>query len=121
MIGGPQGSGINVAAELFARHAARSGLRVFSNVEYHSNIMGEHSYYRVRLSNRDRHSVRDSVNVLVALDVETLCGDPGQGFTGWSGHQHELVHGGVAIYDSANKLTASDPARDDIILIGVPY
>src|SRR5205823_9917428 len=76
MIGGPQGGGINVSAEVFARAAARAGQHVFANIEYHSNIMGEHSYYKVRLSREDRHSLLDSVHVLVALDEESLLGEP---------------------------------------------
>src|SRR5437867_11336142 len=74
MIGGPQGGGINVSAEVFARAAARAGQHVFANIEYHSNIMGEHSYYKVRLSSDDRHSLLDGVHVLVALDEQSLLG-----------------------------------------------
>ncbi|MBI3286521.1 MAG: 2-oxoacid:acceptor oxidoreductase subunit alpha [Chloroflexi bacterium] len=39
MIGGPQGSGINVAAETLAKSFSRGGYFVFANIEYHSNIM----------------------------------------------------------------------------------
>src|SRR5438093_110032 len=49
MIGGPQGSGINASAEVFAKACSRAGLHVHANIEYHSNIMGKHSYYRVRV------------------------------------------------------------------------
>jgi 2-oxoglutarate ferredoxin oxidoreductase subunit alpha len=48
MIGGPQGGGINASAEMLAKAFSRAGLRVFANIEYHSNIKGKHSYYRVR-------------------------------------------------------------------------
>ena len=85
LIGGPQGSGINVSAEAFARAMVRGGLRIFSNIEYHSNIMGEHSYYRVRISEEDRHSILDRVNLVVALDEETLVGEPHVKFTGSRG------------------------------------
>jgi 2-oxoglutarate ferredoxin oxidoreductase subunit alpha len=44
MIGGPQGSGINASAEVFAKACSRAGLRVYANIEYHSNIMGKHSF-----------------------------------------------------------------------------
>ena len=33
MIGGPQGSGINASAEVFAKACSRAGLRVFANIE----------------------------------------------------------------------------------------
>jgi 2-oxoglutarate ferredoxin oxidoreductase subunit alpha len=40
LIGGPQGSGINLSAETFAKACTRAGFRVFASIEYHSNIMG---------------------------------------------------------------------------------
>src|SRR5207237_8291093 len=74
MIGGPQGSGINASAEVFAKACSRAGLRVFANIEYHSNIMGKHSFYRVRVDEDPIHSYRDKADSLVALDHETLAG-----------------------------------------------
>lgn len=125
LFGGPQGSGINVSAELFARAIVRGGLRVFSNIEYHSNIMGEHSYYRVRISEEDRHSILDRVNVVVALDEETLLGEPHRTFTGHQGHLVELVPGGAAIFDASIRLEPAEilarTGRDDILLYPVPY
>ncbi len=121
LIGGPQGSGINVSAESFARAMVRGGYRVFANIEYHSNIMGEHSYYRVRISDEDRHSILDRVNLIVALDDETLTGEPHVKFTGHRGHLHELVPGGAAVYDATIKLDRSKIQRDDILLVPVPY
>ena len=121
LIGGPQGSGINVSAESLAKAIVRGGLRVFSNIEYHSNIMGEHSYYRVRISAEDRHSILDRVNLVVALDEETLVGEPHAEFTGHHGHLGELVPGGAAVYDAAIKLEPATVGRDDIHLFPVPY
>src|SRR5260370_13211564 len=72
MIGGPQGSGINASAEVFAKACSRAGLRVFANIEYHSNIMGKHSFYRVRVDEDPIHSYRDKPDILVALDHATL-------------------------------------------------
>jgi 2-oxoglutarate ferredoxin oxidoreductase subunit alpha len=121
LIGGPQGGGINVSAETFARAATRAGRRVFANIEYHSNIMGEHSYYRVRLSAVDRHSLLDQVNVVVALDEETLVGRRHADFTTHPGHLGELVPGGVAVYDAGIRFDPSRAGRDDIKLIEVPF
>jgi len=120
LIGGPQGGGINVAAETFARAANRAGRHVFANIEYHSNIEGEHSYYRVRLSSEERHSILDQVNVVVALDLETLKGKAHSDFSTHPGHLTELVPGGVAVYDSNSKFNPADAGRDDIVLVGVP-
>src|SRR2546427_1506019 len=75
MIGGPQGSGINSVAENFAKGCMRGGLHFFANIEYHSNIKGEHSYYRLRIDEKEPRSHVDWVDLLVALDKETLFGD----------------------------------------------
>ncbi|MBI3967036.1 MAG: 2-oxoacid:acceptor oxidoreductase subunit alpha [Chloroflexi bacterium] len=123
MIGGPQGSGINVAAETFAKACITAGLRVFTNIEYHSNIMGEHSYYRVRAGTRDRKVLSDRVHVLVSLDEETLTGDPHNEFKQHTGHLSEVVPGGAIVYDAALKrdpAKAAD-ARTDIRYYAVPY
>ena len=96
LIGGAQGGGVDTSGGVFARFAVRSGARVFTNIEYHSNIMGEHSYYRVRMSPQDRRSVLDRVNVLVALDLESLTGDPHLEFPyeqSFSGHVSEVLPG----------------------------
>src|SRR5882762_9766154 len=66
MIGGPQGSGINSVAENFAKACIRGGLHVFANIEYHSNIKGEHSYYRLRVDSKELRSHVDWVDLLVA-------------------------------------------------------
>src|SRR3989442_3604398 len=74
MIGGPQGSCINSVAENFAKACIRGGLHVFANIEYHSNIKGEHSYYRLRVDSKELRSHVDWVDLLVALDRETMFG-----------------------------------------------
>src|SRR6266545_2407223 len=124
LIGGAQGGGVDTSGGVFARFGVRSGARVFANIEYHSNIMGEHSYYRVRLSKQDRHSILDRVNVLVALDLESLTGDPHLEFQysgSFHGHVPEVLPGGVVIYDTASKFDPARAERSDIRFIGVPY
>jgi 2-oxoglutarate ferredoxin oxidoreductase subunit alpha len=121
VIGGPQGGGINSVAETFAKACARSGLHVFANIEYHSNIKGEHSYYRVRASTHEVQSHVDWIDVLVALDKETLFGDIHKEYPTHSGHRNEVSPGGGIIYDSALKLKAEDIGRPDVNLYPVPY
>src|SRR6058998_2552090 len=99
MIGGPQGSGINSVAENFAKACIRGGLHVFANIEYHSNIKGEHSYYRLRVDSRELRSHVDWVDLLVALDKETLFGDLNKVHPTHAGHRHEVSPGGGIIYD----------------------
>jgi len=121
VIGGPQGGGINSVAETFAKACARGGLHVFANIEYHSNIKGEHSYYRVRASDRAVKSHVDWIDVLIALDKETLLGDLHKEYPTHNGHRNEVSPGGAIIYDSALKLKPEDIGRPDVNLYPVPY
>ena len=121
MIGGPQGSGINSVAENLARACMRGGLHVFANIEYHSNIKGEHSYYRLRVEEKEPRSHVDWVDLLVALDKETIFGDQNKVHATHRGHRHEVSPGGGIIYDTSLKLTPDMFGRDDITLFPTPY
>jgi 2-oxoglutarate ferredoxin oxidoreductase subunit alpha len=121
VIGGPQGSGINSVAETFAKACARGGLHVFANIEYHSNIKGEHSYYRVRAADREVRSHVDWIDLLVALDKETLFGDVHKEYPSHNGHRNEVSPGGGIIYDAALKLKPEEIGRPDVNLYPVPY
>lgn len=120
MIGGPQGGGINSAAESFAKAMAKAGYRIHMNIEFHSNIQGEHSYYRVRISDVDKGNLTEKAHVLVALDEETVLGNTHNEWPSHHGHLPEVVGGGVVIYDGALKLDLSGH-RTDIHYIGVPF
>jgi 2-oxoglutarate/2-oxoacid ferredoxin oxidoreductase subunit alpha len=121
MIGGPQGSGINSVAENFAKACIRGGLHIFANIEYHSNIKGEHSYYRLRVDSRELRSHVDWVDLLVALDKETLFGDVDKVHPTHKGHRHEVSPGGGIIYDASYNLSPDSFGRDDISLYPIPY
>ncbi|CAN5271918.1 2-oxoacid:acceptor oxidoreductase subunit alpha [soil metagenome] len=121
LIGGPQGSGINASAEVFAKSCSRAGLRVYANIEYHSNIMGKHSFYRVRVGDEDVRSYTERSDIIIALDHETLEGDGDH--RRWPthyGHLHEVSEGGGVIYDTE---VGFDPSshRSDVRYFAVPF
>lgn len=89
MIGGPQGTGVDSSATLFIRACAVAGLYVYGKREYHSNIMGEHSYFQVRVSETPIHSHVDPVHLLATFDDETA-----------RIHAHEVVPNGFFLYDA---------------------
>src|SRR5438132_527931 len=64
MIGGPQGSGVDSSANVFARACAAGGLHIFGKREFYSNIMGEHSYFALRAHSGLVRSHIDDVNML---------------------------------------------------------
>lgn len=72
LVGGAQGSGVDSAANLFAKACAFGGLYVYGQREYYSNIMGEHSYYQVTVSDRPVRSTRSYTDILVSADAETV-------------------------------------------------
>jgi len=122
MIGGPQGSGINASAEVFAKACSRAGLRVYANIEYHSNIMGKHSFYRVRVDDEDVRSYKDKADILVALDQETLTGDGDH--RRWAthyGHLGEINEGGGVIYDAEIGFDPATAKRPDLRFYAVPF
>src|SRR5437879_13019398 len=114
MIGGPQGSGINSVAESFAKACIRGGLHVFANIEYHSNIKGEHSYYRLRVDSREPRSHVDRVDLLLALDRQTMFGDLNKVHPTHRCHRQEVSPGGGIVYDSSLNLRPGACARADL-------
>lgn len=124
MIGGPQGSGINLAAETLAKAFSRSGYFVFANIEYQSNIMGKHSFYRVRVADHEIRSHLDSTNLLVALDEETLFGDHHHNpeFPTHPGHAHEAAPQGGILFDAQFEKEVQEKLRGrEVRLYPLPY
>ena len=89
LIGGPQGSGVESAANIFSRACASMGYQIFGKREFYSNIKGEHSYFMVRVSDKIIHSNVDGITMMVAFDAETIFR-----------HYSELIEDGMIIYDS---------------------
>jgi 2-oxoglutarate ferredoxin oxidoreductase subunit alpha len=71
MAGGPQGSGVETAANIFGKACGYGGLYVFGRREYHSNIKGLHSYFHLRVANKEILANINDVNLLAAFDAET--------------------------------------------------
>jgi 2-oxoglutarate ferredoxin oxidoreductase subunit alpha len=88
MAGGPQGSGVDTAANIFGRACGYGGLYVYGRREYHSNIKGLHSYFHLRISNREVSANVNDVDLLAAFDAETVVR-----------HMAEVVSGGGVIVD----------------------
>lgn len=98
MIGGPQGSGVDSSATLFARACVAAGLWIYGKREYHSNIVGDHSYFQVRVSDEPVRSHVDPVHLLATFEDSTA-----------RIHGHEIVESGALLYDP--KRTRPDDLR----------
>ncbi|MCS7140978.1 MAG: 2-oxoacid:acceptor oxidoreductase subunit alpha [Candidatus Nitrosocaldus sp.] len=88
--GGPQGSGVDTAANIFAKACALGGLYLFGKREYHSNIKGEHSYFSIHVSESPVRAHVDHIDMLVVFDAETLFR-----------HALHVVSDGVIVYDAS--------------------
>lgn len=71
-IGGPQGSGIDRLTTVFGRLCAGRGLHLYSRREYHSNIIGRHSYADICIGSETVTSHREAPELLVTFDAESL-------------------------------------------------
>lgn len=89
MAGGPQGSGVDTAANIFGKACGYGGLYVFGRREYHSNIKGLHSYFHLRIAQKELLANVDDVDLLAAFDAETVVR-----------HLNEVVADGGVIIDS---------------------
>ncbi|MBI4362488.1 MAG: 2-oxoacid:acceptor oxidoreductase subunit alpha, partial [Euryarchaeota archaeon] len=71
-IGGAAGDGIASAGETLARTCSRSGLHVLAYNAYQSVIRGGHVWFQVRASREPVTSTGDILDLLIALNRETV-------------------------------------------------
>ena len=108
-IGGEAGFGIKAAGQTLARSFMNAGLEIFDLTEYPSLIRGGHNTYTLRVSPRPISSHVEAVDVLVALNRETI-----------DLHLDELVEGGAVIYDPEDKDNAGWDAPEGLLAAPVP-
>jgi 2-oxoglutarate ferredoxin oxidoreductase subunit alpha len=103
-IGGEAGQGIQTIGDALGHVFARSGHYVFTNQDYESRIRGGHNFYQIRLSNRPVAASKGKMDIIVALDRESI-----------RLHERELTSRGLILYDSETLGTKHDkPAFLDI-------
>ena len=89
-IGGEAGQGIQTIGGTLARFFARSGYHVFTHQDYESRVRGGHNFYQVRFSETPVTASRDRLDIIVALDRESI-----------ALHEKKLSGNGQIIYDSS--------------------
>lgn len=118
MVGGYAGQGVNTVAFAFARLCSRSGLHAFVNLEYPSNIRGEHTHVQVMASEKRIGGLTRTVDALLALDTKSV-----------NLHKDEVIPGGAIILDKEGAevshidrgLKLDEISRDDITIIDIPF
>lgn len=107
-IGGAAGDGATSTGEIFARTCSRSGLHVFGFQSYPSLIRGGHNWYQVRTGERKALSQGDHLDLLIALNQDSL-----------DRHASHLDEGGGAIYDG-NKVKLREEMKEGIHVFPTP-
>ncbi len=89
-IGGEAGQGIQTIGDTLAKVFSRAGYHVFTHQDYESRIRGGHNFFQIRFSDKPVMASRDSIDILVALDRESI-----------EQHKNQLSENGQIIFDSS--------------------
>ncbi len=102
------GTGSASANLLFTKSIFRMGLYVSPKNFFPSNIQGLPTWYEVRVNDKGYIGRRDGVDLMVAVNAQSLKADIS-----------EVKPGGYLLYDSS-KMLYSEFIREDVNYIGVP-
>ncbi|WP_036746892.1 2-oxoacid:acceptor oxidoreductase subunit alpha [Paenibacillus sp. UNC451MF] len=106
-VGGQQGQGMESTDKVFSSALARLGYYLYSYRHFSSRILGGHANNNIRISTRPIRSVADHLDVLVALDQESI-----------DVNAMELKSGGIVIADEIWKPVL--PNGVDACLLPIP-
>jgi len=90
-IGGAAGQGLQTIGTSLSKVFTRFGYHLFAYQDYESRVRGGHNFYQIRFSDRQVWCPRVPVDILIALDKETV-----------PLHRGELAEDGLILYDSAD-------------------
>ncbi|MGV1098612.1 2-oxoacid:acceptor oxidoreductase subunit alpha [Thiovibrio sp. JS02] len=72
LIGGEAGQGLATIGQLLSKALVRAGYEIFVGQSYHSRIRGGHNTFSIRLGTGPFAGPRESIDILVALNAETV-------------------------------------------------
>jgi len=99
MVGGEAGQGVQSVGIILAKTMAQGGFNVFADQDYESRVRGGHNFFRVRVSDNKVLALSEKLDVLVALNKETI-----------ALHNEDLKTNGVIIFDEGS--TKFEAAED---------
>jgi 2-oxoglutarate/2-oxoacid ferredoxin oxidoreductase subunit alpha len=102
------GSGSASANNMFAKSVFRMGIPVSPHNIFPSNIQGLPTWYEVRINEAGYLGRRDGVDLMVAMNEQTIKRDI-----------DSVVPGGYVLYDSSKPL-APNLIRDNVHYLGIP-
>jgi 2-oxoglutarate/2-oxoacid ferredoxin oxidoreductase subunit alpha len=107
VVGGEAGQGVQSVGSVLARSLLRGGYEIFADQDFESRIRGGHSFTRVRASKKPVASALEPIDILVALNAETI-----------DIHRKQVQPGGIQVYDGAKD---GGKPGDGIISINIPF
>ncbi len=90
LIGGEAGQGLVTIGQLLGKALVRAGYEIFVSQSYHSRIRGGHNTFSIRLGAGPFCAPRESIDILMALNAETV-----------QLHRGQLTEQALLIADSA--------------------
>jgi 2-oxoglutarate ferredoxin oxidoreductase subunit alpha len=90
LVGGEAGQGLVTVGQLLAKCLVRSGYFIVVTQSYQSRIRGGHNSYAIRVGTDEVVAPRESVELLIALDTDTV-----------TLHQQDLSPDGLIVVDTA--------------------
>jgi 2-oxoglutarate/2-oxoacid ferredoxin oxidoreductase subunit alpha len=105
-IGGEAGQGIQTIGDTLALVFSRTGYHVFTHQDYESRVRGGHNFFQVRFADHPVMASRDSVDIVVAFDKESIIN-----------YEKELSEFGQIIYDSASLKQKHDKSQ----FLNIPF
>lgn len=90
LIGGAAGQGMDTVSSLFNKVLQRSGFYIYTTANYRSRVRGGHNFFQTRFSDKPVNSPKKELDVIFALNGETL-----------DIHLERLKEGGLSFCDSS--------------------
>ena len=100
LIGGAAGQGVHAITGPLAKALVRHGCQVHVSQSYQSRIRGGHLYNVIRVSSQPLWAPREGVDILVALNQETV-----------TLHQQEVALEGIIIFDESRDISAPEGVK----------
>jgi 2-oxoglutarate ferredoxin oxidoreductase subunit alpha len=107
MIGGEAGQGVQSIGFILAKTFASGGYHIFVDQDYESRVRGGHNFYRVRVKDADVGAIDGSIDVLIALDKESV-----------NLHKRELSPEGIIIFDGDKMKATSKSSNTFAVPLG---
>ncbi|AKB36376.1 2-oxoglutarate oxidoreductase, alpha subunit [Methanosarcina siciliae C2J] len=88
-VGGEAGQGLQTIGGALAQVFSKTGYHVFTHQDYMSRVRGGHNFYQIRFSENEISASRERVDILLALDLNTI-----------EIHRKSVTNEGLILYDS---------------------